>query len=167
MFSNKIYILLFATINFMSCGIYSFTGASIPPDAKTVSVAFFKNQAQIIQPSLSQGVTEDLKDKIISRTTLDLINGIGDLHFEGIITSYVNQPMGIVAGEQAALNRLTITVSIKYISSIDETLSYNTTFSRYADYPSSSNLNDVELALNDEIIDLLTEDIFNKSFVNW
>ena len=52
-------------IFFSSCHVYSFTGASISPDIKTVSVQFFPNRAPIVQPSLSNLFTEKLKDKLI------------------------------------------------------------------------------------------------------
>jgi hypothetical protein len=97
-----------------SCGIYSFSGASISPDIKSVTIDFFPNHATIVQPVLSQAFTEKLKEKFVTQTSLRLIEKDGDLHFEGSITDYNTQPIAIQGTQTAALNRLTITVSAKF-----------------------------------------------------
>ena len=56
-----------------SCGIYSFSGASIPAEAKTVSVEYFPNHAQLVDPLLSDNLTTALRDAMNSQTTLDLV----------------------------------------------------------------------------------------------
>lgn len=160
---------IFLSFVFMltGCKIYSFTGASIPPQAKTVSVSYFVNNATVKQPMLSQLLTEALKNKLQSQTTLSLINSTGDLDFTGEITSYSIQPMAIQANETAALNRLTISVSVKYTNSFTESQSFESSFSRYRDYETSKNLSAIELDLIKQINEELVEDIFNKALVNW
>ena len=116
-----------------SCNIYSFTGASYG-DAKTVSIYNFPNHAPLINPALSQQLTEKLKDRFVSQTPLTLIEQRGDLEFKGEISDYKTQPMGITAGETAANNRLTITVKVEFMNKTDEKFNYNTQFSQYSDY---------------------------------
>ncbi len=146
---------------------YSFTGASISPDIKTISVQYFPNMADIIQPTLSQDFTDALKDRFKSQTRLTFVNELGDVDFSGEITDYSTQPVAITGNEAAALNRLTITVRIKYTNSIDTEQNFDTSFSRYAEYSSSQSLSEVEGNLIKEIVEQLTEDIFNRAFVNW
>ena len=55
------------------CGIYSFSGASIPAEANTVSVQYFPNQAQLINPTLSNDFTTALRDAIMNQTSLDMV----------------------------------------------------------------------------------------------
>jgi hypothetical protein len=147
--------------------MYSFTGASISPDDKTVTVQYFPNNAPLIQPSLSQVFTEKLKDKFVSQTNLNLVNKGGDLYFEGAITGYDIKPMAIQGNDQAALNRLTITVSVKFVNKKDEKRSYETSFTRYTDYASTINLSTVEDDLIKDVTTQLVGDIFNKAFINW
>ena len=152
----------------ISCKVkYSFTGASISPKAKTVSIQYFPNYAPLVNPSLSQLFTEKLKDKFTSQTNLSLTDRNGDLQFEGSITGYANQPTAIQGNQTAAQNRLTISVKVKFTNTIDEKLSYETSFSRYADYPSTKSLSAVEADLVSQINEQLVEDIFNKAVVNW
>jgi len=43
---------------------YSTTGASIPVEARTVSVQFFENRAPLVEATLSQKITEALRDYV-------------------------------------------------------------------------------------------------------
>lgn len=159
--------LLFFILMMNSCGIYSFTGASIDPSVKTFNVHFIQNQAPVVVPSLSQTFTEALKNKFLTSTNLQLVQSGGDIEFSGTITNYVVTPVSAQANETAALNRLTITVSIDYVNHNNEKQNFSSSFSRYSDYNSSSDLTSIQDQLIKEINDQLTEDIFNKAFVNW
>ncbi len=146
---------------------YSFSGASIAPEVKTFSVAYFQNRAPLVQVGLSQTITNALIDKCKAQTNLNYVTGTGDVSFEGEITDYKTAPLTVAADAQAAMNRFTITVKVKFINSVEPDYSFDQTFSRYADYNASLNLSDVESELSDEIISQLVEDIFNQAFVNW
>lgn len=152
---------------FSSCGIYSFTGASISPDIKSFSVQYFPNRASLVQPTLSQVFTEKLKEKFISQTNLSPVKIGGDLQFEGYISDYTTTPTAIQSTDQAALNRLTITVSVKFINNKDPKNNFETNFSRFSDYSSTKNLTEVETGLINEISSQLVDDIFNKAVINW
>ncbi len=149
------------------CGIYSFSGASIPAEAKTVSVDYFPNHAQLVNPLLSDNLTTALRSAMTNQTTLDLVETGGDLAFEGEIVDYTTTPTAITAGQTAAMNRLTIKVKVRFTSRIDDTKDFEQTFSRYEDYPSDQELTSVQEELTATIIEQLVEDIFNKALVNW
>ena len=163
----KIAILVLSLAFFgHSCGIYSFSGASIPAEAKTVSVDYFPNHAQLVNPMLSNNLTNALRDAMTNQTTLDMVEAGGDLAFEGETTDYRPNPVAIT-GQTAAMNRLTITVKVRFSNRIDDSKDFEQTFSRYEDYPSNQDLNSVQESLTATIIDQLVEDIFNKALVNW
>jgi len=146
---------------------YSFTGASISPEVKTISIQYFQNRANLVQPGLSQYITDALIDKCKAQTNLSVVNGIGDVNFEGEITGYNTRPSTVAADARAATNRFTITVKVKFTNAVDPDFSYDQSFSRYEDYESSLDLSDVEDELSSKIVGFLVEDIFNKAFVNW
>lgn len=161
-------VLVFTLMSVMSaCGIYSFTGASIPPQATTFSVDFFPNLAPMVQPTLSQFFTDALKDKFSRQTSLKLTNGTGNLHFEGNISGYSVRPQSIGADDRAALNRLTISVRVIFINEFEPENDFETTFSRYYDYDSQRSLAEVENEAIEVITEALVEDIFNAAVVNW
>ena len=151
-----------------SCKVsYSFSGVTIPPEITTCSVQDFPNRAPVVQAQLSQKFADALKDKIQAQTNLNLINGFGDVDFSGEIRNYETRPTAITGNETAALNRLTITVRVKYTNSHDPEQDFDTSFSRYEDYDSSKNLAQVEDELITLILEVLIEDVFNRAFVNW
>jgi len=145
---------------------YSFSGASTE-GLGTVSIQYFQNRADLVQPGLSQYITDAVIDKCKAQTNLSIVNGMGDADFEGEITGYNTVPLTVSADAQAASNRFTITVKVKFTNSVDPQYSYEQSFSRYEDYPSERDLSAVEKELSDKIVELLVEDIFNKAFVNW
>jgi hypothetical protein len=146
---------------------YSMSGARISPEVKTLSIQYFQNRADLVQPMLSQYLTDALIDKCKAQTNLGLVNGLGDVDFEGEISGYNTVPLTVAADAQAATNRFTISVRVKFTNLIEPELSYEQTFSRYEDYDSSLDLSQVEKELSDKIVELLVEDIFNKAFVTW
>ena len=162
--------ILVATFSFFLLGCtvkYSTSGASISPEVKSVSVAYFENSAPIVKPGLSDQLTNALKDQFINQTDLEVVNGSGDLHFEGRIVDYKTEPASVSGDQKAVKNRLTIKINVKFTNSINSDNSYETSFSRFADYDSNKNLSSVQENLHKKIIDQLITDIFNKAVVNW
>jgi len=149
------------------CGVYSFTGASISPDTKTISIQRFPNNAMTVEPTLSQKFTDALRDKFSRETTLILVDRNGDLQIEGAITGYRTSPVAIQGNETAALNRLTITVDVTFVNTKDDSKSFSSSFSRFEDYPSTQNISEVQETLIDVINEILVQDIFDKAVVNW
>ncbi|MBP6757249.1 MAG: LptE family protein [Bacteroidia bacterium] len=165
---HYILYLLFLTLFHTSCKIkYSLNGASIPMEAKTISVQFFSNNTTLGSPSISQKFTEKLRDMVSAQTNLALMKQNGDLEFEGSITDYNIAPVAIQSTDQAALNRLSMTVNVKFKNKFDATKNFEQAFTRFADYKTSSSLSAEEDNLLLEINRQLTEDIFNKAFNNW
>lgn len=152
------------------CGVsikYSLSGASIPPDAKTFSVAYFPNNATMVSPILSSTLTEALVDIFTRRTRLTQVDEGGDFAFEGEITNYTSTTSSVSSDEYALLNRLTITVKVRFTNALDESMSFNRTFTAFEDYESTQLLTEVEGTLIPLIVDKLVTDIFQASASNW
>ncbi|MBK9389452.1 MAG: LptE family protein [Bacteroidetes bacterium] len=167
---DKIIILFFLAFFIISAGCkvtYSFSGASISPQIKTLSVQNFLNRAALVQPGLDQTFTDALIDKCKAQTSLEIISNLGDVSFEGEITEYKTMPLTVAADAYAAMNRFSVTVRVKYTNTVDSDLSFDQSFTRYEDYDSSLDLSAVEQDLVEKIVELIIEDIFNKAFVNW
>ncbi len=166
---RKIHLaFLFSAFLIMTgCGIYSFTGASISPDVKTVSIKYFPNNSAMVQPTLSRKFTEALRDKFTSQTNLVMVSSKGDLNIEGEITSYSTEPVAIQGDQKAAMQRLKISVNVRFTNTKDEKQNFETVFTKYKDYDAQLRLSDVEESLIDQIDEELTQDVFNKAVVNW
>lgn len=146
---------------------YSMSGASISPEVKTISVDYFDNRANLVQPGLSQYITNELMDKCRAQTNLSFVSDAGDVSFEGEISDYRTAPLTVSGNAQAAMNRFTIAVKVKFTNVIEPDFSYEQTFTRYEDYDSSKQLSQVEQELTEKIVEQIVEDIFNQAFVNW
>ena len=151
-----------------SCGIYSFTGTSIQPDVKTITINYFEYKALKVNPSLSNQVTEALKDKFTKLTKLEQVDMDGDLEIIGEISGYDVKATAITANEQAAQNRLTVNVKITFVNrKYPEDSFENKSFSAYADFDAMQTLDAVEGTLCEEIVEKLCEDMFNATVANW
>jgi len=161
-------VFIFAVGILSSCKPHlSLSGATIPVEAKTISVGFFTNNTSLGAPSLSQRFTERLRDMVSQQTNLALMAKDGDLKFEGYIADYAVSPVSIQSNDLASLNRLTISVKVIYFNKFEPTKNFEQTFTRFADYKSTESISAREPDLVQEIYRQLTEDIFNKAFNNW
>lgn len=151
-----------------SCGIYSFTGTSIQPDVKTVTINYFEYTASKVNPSLSNMMTEGLQDKFTRLTKLEQVDMDGDLEIVGAITGYDVKATAISAQEQATQNRLTVNVKVTFLNrKYPEDDFEDKGFSAYADFDASQSLEAVEASLCEEIVEKICDDIFNATVARW
>ncbi len=165
---KKTSIALFVTlIMAQSCSWYSFSGTSIAPDVKSITIDYIQNRAMRVNPSLSNTLTEALKDKYKKLTSLRLDPSNGDLFVEGDIVAYETTSLAVTAQEVASQNRLTITIKIKFTNNKYPKENFEKTYAQFMDYPSTSSLDQVEARLVDAIVEKLVEDVFNATVANW
>lgn len=151
-----------------SCGIYSFTGTSIQPDVKTITINYFEYKALKVNPSLSNQITEALKEKFTKLTRLEQVDMDGDLEIIGEVTGYDVKATAVTANEQAAMNRLTVNIKINFVNrKYPEDNFDNKSFSAYADFDAMQSLESVESSLCEDIVEQLCEDVFNATVANW
>lgn len=174
---NKIIFLISAAVALLCAaalsgciffrGGYSLSGASIPEGAKTFSVVYFPNNAPMVSPSLSSTLVEALKDKFSRQTKLQLVEENGDFAFEGEIVGYTSTTASVSSDDYAILNRLTITVKVKFTNSVVPENSFNRVFTAFTDYDSTQLLTDVQTELDAEIVSQIVTDIFQAAASNW
>ena len=158
-------ILLFVLT---SCGIYSFTGTSIQADVNTITIPYVEYKALRVNPSLSNDLTEALQEKFRKLTRLEQVDVDGDLELVCEVTGYDVKATAVQADEQAAQNRLTVTVKIDFTNrKYPEDDVSNKSFSAYEDFDATMSLDAVEGQLCETIIEKLVEDIFNATVAQW
>lgn len=161
-------MMIVALSSLSSCRIsYKFTGASIPLEAKTISITYFPNQAPLVNPTLSQNFTEGLRDFFQRQVRLEMVDRGGDLSFEGEITGYNLKPISVQADATSAMTRLTITVNVRFTNRFDAEQDFEKTFSQFVEFDDEVDYASEEETLVDEINDLLFDQIFNASVANW
>lgn len=162
--------LLLIALLFGSCFSMNYDfkgGVAIDPAIKTFSVQYFDNKATLVEPLFSQRFTEELKLYIQSNTDLRLVTGRGDVDFSGVVRTYSITPQAISSGETAAKTRFTISVKVNYMNTIDPEADFESTFSQFREFESTTSFSEVEEILSSEIREEIIEQAFNAAFVNW
>ncbi len=173
--SNKAILAFASLMLYVSCGIYSFDGASIDYNlTQTLSVATFDNDSGGGPPNMGQTFSEGLKDYFQRRTKLELVANKGDLQFDGIIGNYVVRPQSVSSSgnrnvaDGTGLMRLQISVNVIFSNTKKEDDNFERVFSFFADYdPSAASLNSIETQLVEEIFEQIYFDIFQASVAQW
>ncbi|WP_411274217.1 LptE family protein [Daejeonella sp.] len=161
-------VIITAVLFFNSCGVYTFSGASIPEEMKTISVQFFENNSILVVPYLSNQFTEALKERIRNQSRLSIERGEADANFEGRITDYTVRPVAIQGNERAGLTRITVTVSVKYTNTLKPELSFDESFNASQEFSlNQGSLESQQQKLITVINRQLSELIFNRAFANW
>ena len=163
----KLFLPLVMVAFMVACGIYKFNDTSIAPDVHTISVYTIDNKAMKVNPMLSNTLTVALQDKYRKLTKLEMLEDGGDLEVSGYISSYEVTPTAVTSEEVAAQNRLTVTVKITFKNNKHPEEDFDTSFAAFQDFDSAISLDAVEAQLVDEIVEILVEDIFNRTVANW
>jgi len=174
---RQLFVSILVLSALTACGVYSFTGANIPAGTNTISIQTFYDEVGTGPPNLSQLFTEQIRDYYQQNTSLTIVPSEGDLQVEGSIVGYRLTPMAPRASgsqnfedtDMAALQRLTITVKVTYLSTQDDSFDFEgQNFSFYIDYdPEKQDFNSIEASLVDEIYEAIILDIFNATVANW
>ena len=159
-------ILLFASCLLTACGVYTFKDISIPADIKTIKLHFLENKARYVNPQLSPRLTNKLQDKIVGQTRLTRTESEdADWVVSGYISDYSVTTSGI-SEQQVSTNRLTVGAHI--VLKDNKTLKdaeYDVTKS--FEFSATQTLQQAEAALAEQIVQGLSDEIFNRLFSNW
>lgn len=173
MILNKVkYLLLPLTTTIViimalqSCGVYSFTDASVDPNIKTIRIDNFSNNASYVNPQLAPNLNDRLKQKIISQTKLSNTNSDeANLVVTGYVAEYYPSTSGI-SNKQENMNRLTVTVHIDVTNNLNnEKKAFDVT--RNFEFPATTSLQAAETRLMDEMVKSLADDLFARMFSSW
>jgi hypothetical protein len=150
-----------------SCGNYSFTGTTLDPNIKTITVNTFTTSAAGGPANLPIQFTERLKEYYQRYTNLKVVPTNGDIILSGTITNYDVLPVAATASDQAAQNRLQVGVQVQFANNKDDSKNFDQAFSFYQDFAQNRTLTQVESQLLPRIQDQLVLDIFNKTAADW
>ncbi len=165
-----IWLTLVATVvTLSSCMIsYRFNGASIDySKTQSISIADFPNNAAMVNPNLSNNLSEGIRDIYSRQTRLQILRRGGDMELEGEIVDYALTPMAISADNLSAETKLTITIKVRFTNNKAPEESFEKTYSAYQTFDSSRLLTDVQDELCATMITELAESIYNDTVAKW
>jgi len=162
----KLFIFgIFVIFSFGSC--YSFKGASLAPELKTIQISNIRMEAAGGPTNLSLEANEKLKEYFQRNTSLKLSTLNPDLTLEGTIVGYDLSPQAPTSDDKAGLNRLTLRIQFRLNNKFDESKNFEQEFSFYQDFPQSQTLSQVEKNLIPKLLDQIILDLFNKMAGDW
>jgi hypothetical protein len=147
--------------------VYSFTGTSLSPDLKTITVRNFVMNTAGGPANMALSVTEKLKEYYQRNTNLKIKPINGDLMVEGSIIAYEVTPIAPTASDKPALNRLTITINVIFTNSKDESQNFEKDFSFFSDFNQTQTLSQVENSIVPKILDQIVLNIFTETAAQW
>ena len=172
--SRSVFAAALLALGLSSCKIYSFKDTSIPPEVKSIHIAYIENRAPLVNPQLAPQLNDALRQKINNQASrLSQVQTTdADWDVNGWVSGYSYTTSG-VANQQAASNRLTVTVHIIFKNHLDPTgkkvapADFETDVSRNFDFSANITITDAEAQLIPTVVSNMTDEIFNKLFSNW
>ncbi len=160
-------LIVYCSLFIESCGVYSFSGTTLSPDLKTITITNFTLATAGGPANLTLQLNEKLKEYYQRYTSLKIVPANGDLILEGSITGYDLLAVAPTASDQAGINRLQVSVQARFVNNKDETKSFEQGFSFYQDFPQNQTLTQNESRLIPKILDQIVLDIFTKTAADW
>lgn len=159
-------LLSFTLVGCKSCK-YTLSGINIPPDVKSISIQYFNNKAALVNPSLSQKFTEQLKDKFLRATSLAVVNSEGDFKVSGEIVDYKIQPVASSSTTGAQKNRFSMSVKVNFECPKHKEMNFVQTIEKFQEFDASQSFQSLETTLSEEVSTQIIQEIFNKIALKW
>jgi hypothetical protein len=121
----------------------------------------------MVNPTLSNNLSESIRDIFQRQTRLQVLRKGGDLELEGEIVGYDISQGAIATDSYASESKLTISVTVHYTNNINPEESFDKTYSSYQTFDASRLLTDVQDELCAVIIKEIAENIYNDTVAKW
>ena len=147
---------------------YKFNSSSIDyTKTKTITIVDFPIRASYVWAPMQTIFNEQLRDIFSSHTRLVQVNRNGDLKIEGEITQYSQRNKSVSSEGYSALTELSMTVNVRFTNNVNHDEDFEQSFTATASYDSRLSLNSVQEGLVEEMVEDITEQIFNATVANW
>ena len=157
-------------IGLTACSIsYGFAGGTIDySKVQSISIKDFPNMASLVYPPLAQKFTDQLKERYMRQTRLQVLRERGTMDLEGEITDYVLTPLAVKEDMYASRTRLTVTIRVRFTNQITPEDDFEQSFSAYQEFDNTNRtINDAEGELTDLIIKEIIDQIYNATVAKW
>lgn len=166
---HKMCMLLIGIVLLCGCKVsYSFNGASIDYNkTKTITIQDFPIRSSYVWGPMGPMFNTALKDEFANHTRLQQVKRNGDLNLSGEITQYSQRNKGVSSEGFSAQTELAITVNVRFVNAIDHSQDFERSFTATASYETTKSLTSVQQELVQQMVDDLSEQIFNAAVANW
>ena len=163
------FAMLLLLFGLNSCSIsYGFVGGTMDySKIRSISIRNFSNMAPLVYAPLEQKFTDQLRERYIRQTRLQVLRENGTLDLEGEITGYELTPLAVREDMFASQTRLTITIRVRFTNQVTPEDDFEQSFSAYQEFDSSKMVTTIEDELCEFIIKELIDQIYNATVAKW
>jgi hypothetical protein len=152
------------------CAYYSFTGATIPAHLNTIAIPLVEDNSISTVTSLDEQLTQLLVGRFVNQTRLSLepSEDAADAVLLVTISRYQNQPTSVTGDERATRNRVTISVTARYMDQVEDREILSSSFSGFDEYDPFGELGlEGENVAAARALEIIADDIFTRATSNW
>lgn len=159
--------LLCATV-FCGCAVsYKFTGTNIDYAViKSMQLDKIANRAPYGWAPMEAMLNNKLQDLYANQTRLQMVKRNGDLHVSGEITAYDQYNKAISADGYSSQVQLKMTVNIRF-ENRKNNQQWERQFTATTQYDATQSLSSVQESLVQEMVNDISDQIFNATVADW
>ena len=153
----------------VSCSVsYKFNGASIDyTKTKTIQIADFPIRSSYVWAPMASIFNNQLKDVFANHTHLIQVKRNGDMKIEGEITQYSQRNKAVTAEGTSAQAELSMTVNVRFTNNANHSEDFEKQFTATSTFETTQSLNSVQEELVTQMVEDITDQIFNATVANW
>lgn len=153
----------------VSCSVsYKFNGASIDyTKTKTIQIADFPIRSSYVWAPMASIFNNQLKDVFANHTRLIQVKRNGDMKIEGEITQYSQRNKAVTAEGTSAQAELSMTVNVRFTNNANHSEDFEKQFTATSTFETTQSLNSVLEELVTQMVEDITDQIFNATVANW
>lgn len=153
----------------VSCSVsYKFNGASIDyTKTKTIQIADFPIRSSYVWAPMASIFNNQLKDVFANHTRLIQVKRNGDMKIEGEITQYSRRNKAVTAEGTSAQAELSMTVNVRFTNNANHSEDFEKQFTATSTFETTQSLNSVQEELVTQMVEDITDQIFNATVANW
>ena len=167
--ARRLSALAFALAALVSCSVsYRFNGASIDyTKTKTIQIADFPIRSSYVWAPMASIFNNELKDIFANNTRLIQVKNNGDLKIEGEITQYSQRNKSVTAEGTSAQAELSMTVNVRFTNNANHRAVFEGLFSATSSFETTKWFTSVQEELVTQMVEDITDQIFNATVANW
>ncbi len=164
---TRIFCCFFACALYVcGCGVYTFSGSTLPTHLKTVDIPLFGNQS--LQPDVAEELTAKVNQEVLTGNLLRIVGSGGDATINGSVISYAHHPYTYGSTDYRDVNvtqyAVTIRVDVEFMDNKEKKPLYKGVVSGEGIYDLDR---ENEEAGRKRAIEEIVEEILQNSVQGW
>ena len=159
-------ILFLLSIIITGCGIYTFSGSTLPSHLETIDIPLFSNNSD--EPGVAESITEMLNTKVINEKLLNPVVSGSDATISGRVLHYSDRPYDYSSDELRKADvesyEVTIVVEVQFVDNVKDKILYSGEIRETGVYDFKNESEDIG---REKAMKKIVDQIFQNSLQSW